>query len=316
MRVAVFGAGAVGGYFGGRLAEAGEDVVLIARGEHLRALQRHGLRVESIAGDFSVDPVEATDDPKAVGVVDAVLVAVKAWQVPEAARAMRPLVGSDTFVVPLENGVEAPFELAEVLGKRHVVGGLCRIISSLVGPGHVRHAGISPTIAFGELDGGRSERVARLWEVFERAQGVTPTIPPDIHVAIWEKFLFIAALSGVGAVTRAPVGVLRSLPETRGMLEEAMEEILAVARARGVALAQESVPKTMAFIDGLPGQGTASMQRDVMAGRPSELESQNGAVVRLGGEVGVETLVHRFIYVSLLPQELEARGESASGHQA
>lgn len=316
MRVAVFGAGAVGGYFGGRLAEAGEDVVLIARGEHLRALQRHGLRVESIAGDFSVDPVEATDDPKAVGVVDAVLVAVKAWQVPEAARAMRPLVGSDTFVVPLENGVEAPFELAEVLGKRHVVGGLCRIISSLVGPGHVRHAGISPTIAFGELDGGRSERVARLWEVFERAQGVTPTIPPDIHVAIWEKFLFIAALSGVGAVTRAPVGVLRSLPETRGMLEEAMEEILAVARARGVALAQESVPKTMAFIDGLPGKGTASMQRDVMAGRPSELESQNGAVVRLGGEVGVETLVHRFIYVSLLPQELEARGESASGHQA
>lgn len=309
MRIAVFGAGAVGGYFGGRLAQADEDVALIARGDHLRALQRHGLRVESIAGDFSVDPVEATDDPEAVGVVDVALVAVKAWQVPEVARAMRPLVGPDTFVVPLENGVEAPFQLAEVLGKQHVVGGLCRIISSLVGPGHIRHAGISPTIAFGELDGGRSERVARLWEAFETAQGVTPTIPPDIHVAMWEKFLFIAALSGVGAVTRAPVGVLRTLPETRGMLEEAMAEILVVARARGVALTQETVPKTMAFIDGLPAQGTASMQRDVMAGRPSELESQNGAVVRLGGEVGAETPVHRFIYGSLLPQEMEARGE-------
>lgn len=309
MRIAVFGAGAVGGYFGGRLAQAGEDVVLIARGDHLRALQRRGLRVESIAGDFSVDPAEATDDPEAVGVVDAVLVAVKAWQVPEAARAMQPLIRPDTFVVPLENGVEAPFQLAEALGKKHVVGGLCRIISSLVGPGHIRHAGISPTIAFGELDGRRSERLARLREAFQRTEGVTPTIPLDICVAMWEKFLFIASLSGVGAVTRAPVGVLRSRPETREMLEQAMEEILAVAQARGVALPPETVAQTMAFIDGLPPQGTASMQRDIMAGRPSELESQNGAVVRLGREAGVETPLHTFIYNSLLPQEMQVRGE-------
>lgn len=309
MRIAVFGAGAVGGYFGGRLAQAGEDVVLIARGEHLRAMQRSGLRVDSIKGNFAVDPVQATDDPAEVGAVDAILVGVKAWQVPEAARAMRPMVGPQTFVVPLENGVEAPSQLAEVLGEEHVLGGLCRIISSVVEPAHIRHAGIEPYVAFGELDGRHSERAERLRRAFENADGVTAEIPPDIRVAMWEKFLFIAALSGVGAVTRAPVGVLRSLPETRRMLEQAMHEIVAVARARDIALPEETVSQTMAFIDSLPPEGTASMQRDVMAGRPSELEGQNGAVVRLGQEAGIETPVHAFVYQSLLPQELQARGQ-------
>ncbi len=313
MRIAVFGAGAVGGYFGGRLAQSGEDVVLIARGEHLRAVQQHGLRVESIEGDFTIDPVQATDDPEAVGEVDAVLVTVKAWQIEGVAHQMRLLIGPETFVVPLENGVEAPTQLAEVLGKEHVLGGLCRIISSLVEPGHIRHAGISPTISFGELDGHRSARVDRLYEAFQRAEGVTPIIPKDVQVAIWEKFLFIAALSGVGAVTRAPVGVTRSLPGTRNMLRTAMQEILDVARARDIGLPQGIIPQTMAFIDDLPADGTASMQRDVMAGRPSELESQNGAVVRLGQEVGIGTPLHRFIYRSLLPQELGARGQLQSG---
>ena len=309
MRIAVFGAGAVGGYFGSRLAQAGDDVVFIARGEHLTAMQTRGLRVESIEGDFTVESVQAADDPATIGMVDAILVAVKAWQVPQAAHAMRPMVGNETFVVPLENGVEAPSQLAAVLGEDHVLGGLCRIISALVEPGHIRHAGISPTITFGELDGRRSERAKKLYEAFQKAQGVTPTIASNIHVAMWEKFLFIAALSGVGAVTRAPVGVLRSLPETRAMLEEAMEQILAVAQARDVALPRETVAETMVFIDDLPPEGTASMQRDIMGGRPSELESQNGAVVRLGREAGVATPLHAFIYRSLLPQELQARGE-------
>lgn len=309
MHIAVFGTGAVGGYFGGRVAQTGEEVTFIARGDHLRAIRRHGLRVESVEGDFVVAPAEATDDPAAVGVVDAVLVAVKTWQVREAAEAMRPLVGPDTAVVPLGNGVETPSQLAPVLGKEHVLGGLCRIISSLVEPGHIRHTGIRPSIAFGELDGAISERVRRLHAVFEKAEGVSATIPPDIEAAMWEKFLFIASLSAVGAVTRVPVGVLRSLPGTRKMLEEAMEEILAVANARGVVLPRETVRETMAFVDSLPLHGTTSMQRDIMAGRPSELESQNGAVVRLGGEAGVETRLHAFIYSSLLPQELLARGE-------
>jgi len=307
MRIAVFGTGAVGGYFGGRLAQAGEDVVFIARGAQLQALRERGLRVESPKGDFSVHPAQATGDPAQVGTVDAVLVGVKAWQVPEAAEAMRPLVGPDTFVVPLQNGVEAPGQLAAVLGAEYVLGGLCRIVSFLVEPGHVRHAGLEPYVAFGELDDRPSERAERLRAAFARA-GVTAEVPSDIRVAMWGKFLFIASFSGVGAVTRAPAGVLRSLPETRRLLEQAMHEVLAVAHARGIALPEQSIPNTMALIDGLLPEGTASMQRDIMAGRPSELESQNGAVVRLGQEVGVATPLHAFIYHSLTPLELRARG--------
>jgi 2-dehydropantoate 2-reductase len=307
MRIAVFGTGAVGGYFGGRLVQAGEDVTFIARGPQLRALQERGLRVESPRGDFFVHPAQATADPAQVGTVDVVLVGVKAWQVPQAAEAMRPLLGPDTFVVPLQNGVEAPAQLTAVLGDEHVLGGLCRIVSFVVEPGHVRHAGLEPYVAFGELDNRPSERAERLRAAFART-GVTVEIPPDIQVAMWGKFLFIAAFSGVGAVTRAPAGVLRSLPETRHLLEQAMHEVLAVAHARGIAVPEESIPNTLALIDGLPPEGTASMQRDVMAGRPSELESQNGAVVRLGQEVGVATPLHAFIYHSLAPLELRARG--------
>jgi len=308
MRIAVFGTGAVGGYFGGRLAQAGEDVVFIARGEQLRALKAHGLRVDSIKGDFALQPVQATDDPAQVGVVDAVIVGVKTWQVPEAARAMRPLVGPETFVVPLENGVEAPDQLAAVLGAGHVLGGLCRIVSFVVEPGHVRHAGLEPYVALGELDNRPGERAERLRDAFTQA-GVNAEIPADIQVAIWEKFLFIASFSGVGAVTRAPAGVLRSLPETRRMLEAAMREVLAVAQARGIGMTEEAVSRTMALIDGLPEAGTASMQRDIIGGQPSELESQNGAVVRLGQEVGVDVPLHGFMYRCLLPLELRARGE-------
>jgi len=308
MRIAVFGAGAVGSYFGGRLIQAGEEVALIARGEHLQALRDCGLRVDSVAGDFAVRPVLATDDPAQVGAVDAVLLGVKAWQVTEAAEAMRPLVGPETFVVPLQNGVEAPDQLAAALGAEHVLGGLCKIISSRVGPGHIRHAGMVPYVAMGELDNRPSERAERLRRAFERA-GVTAEIPPDIRVAMWEKFLFIASFSGVGAVTRAPAGVMRSLPGTRHMLEQAMGEVLAVAHARGIAVPEEAISRTMALIDGLPPGGTASMQRDIIAGRPSELETQNGAVVRLGQEAGAATPVHTFIYHSLLPSELQARGQ-------
>ncbi len=306
MRVAVIGAGGVGGYFGGRLAQAGEDVVFIARGEHLRAMQQHGLRIDSVAGDYLVSPCTATDDPGAVGRVDVVLVGVKAWQVPEAAPAMRRLVGPETTVLPLQNGVEAPRQLAEALGEERVVGGLCKIISERVGPGHIRHSGAEPYVALGELDNRRSQRVEELRQAFERA-GVKAEVPADIQVALWEKFLLIAAISGVGAVTRASLGPLLELPETRALLERAMSEIRSVARAFGVGVGEDAVARTMAFFESLPSDGTASMQRDVMAGRPSELESQNGAVVRLGREAGVATPVHDFLYASLLPQERRAR---------
>jgi len=312
MRIAIFGTGAVGGYFGGRLAQAGEEVVFVARGTQLRALRDRGLRVDSPKGDFDLRSVQATDDPSMVGEVDAVLVGVKAWQVSAAARAMRPLVGSGTFVVPLQNGVEAPSQLAAVLGTGHTLGGLCRIVSFVVEPGHIRHAGLEPYVAFGELDNRPSERAERLRAAFAGA-GVTAEIPPDIHVAMWEKFLFIASFSGVGAVARAPAGVLRSLPETRRMLEQAMREVHAVAQARRIALPEAAISNTMALIDNLPPEGTASMQRDIMQGRPSELESQNGAVVLLGQELGVATPLHAFIYHSLMPLEMRARGQIQFG---
>jgi len=214
MRIAVFGTGAVGGYFGGRLAQAGEEVVFIARGEQLRALRERGLRVDSVEGDFALYPVQAAGDPTQVGNVDVVLVGVKAWQVTEAAQAMRPLVGPETFVVPLQNGVEAPDQLAAVLGAERVLVGLCRIVSLSVAPGHIRHAGMEPYVALGELDNRPSERAQRLRDAFTRA-GVTAEIPPDIQAALWSKFLFIASFSGVGAVTRSPAGVLRSLSRSK-----------------------------------------------------------------------------------------------------
>jgi 2-dehydropantoate 2-reductase len=308
MRIAVFGAGGVGGYFGGRLAQAGEDVVFIARGAHLEAMRTAGLLVDSLKGDFSVRPVQATDVPAEVGRVDAVLVAVKAWQVPEAAHAIQPMLGEETFVVPLQNGVEAPEQLSAVLGKECVLGGLCHIVSYIAGPGYIKHAGIEPHIAFGEMEGGKSERAEALKAAFDRA-GVWAEAPEDIQAAMWEKFLFIAAISGVGAVTRAPAGLMRRLPETRRLLENAMKETFAVGRARGVNLPADVVERTLAFVDNLPEGATASMQRDIMEGRPSELHSQNGAVVRLGAEADAPTPIHAYIYHALLPQELRARGE-------
>ncbi len=309
MKTAIFGTGAVGAYFGGRLAQAGEEVIFIARGKHLQAIKDNGLKIDSINGDFIVQPVQATDNPEEVGIVDMVLVGVKAWQVSDAAVAMKPMVGPQTFVLPLQNGVEAPSQLAAVLGQEHVLGGLCGLISYIAEPGHICHAGTDPFIRFGELDNRPSDRVEWLRKAFERTSGITVNIPADIHVAMWQKFVLISAWSGMGAITRAPIGIFRSQPGTRQMLERAIFEICNVARAHGINLPENVVGKTMEFFDALPTKGTASMQRDIMDGKPSELETQNGAVVRSGQEVGVETPVNNFIYNSLLPMEMRARGQ-------
>jgi 2-dehydropantoate 2-reductase len=308
MRIAIFGTGAVGGYFGGRLALSGQEVVFIARGEHLRAMQTQGLRVDSLAGDFIVDPIQATDDPTRVGVVEVVILGVKAWQVPEAALEMWPLMGPGTCVVPLQNGVDAPAQIAAVLGKQAVLGGLCRIASQLASPGHIRHTGIEPYVAFGEFDNQLSERVLRLKSAFEQA-GVRVEIPADIQAAMWGKLIFIASISGMGAVTGAPVGVFRELPETRQMLKGVLREIVAVSKRHNVQLEEAVAARTLAMIDELPPDTMPSMQRDILEGRPSELGSQTGTVVRLGLEAGVPTPVNNMIYSSLLPKELRARGE-------
>ncbi len=308
MRFAIFGVGAVGGYFGARLAQAGEDVVFIAKGDTLRTLQVKGLRLESLNGDLLLPSVNVTDDVSRVDAVDVVLVGVKTWQVPDAAKTIAPLVGEDTFVLPLQNGVEATDQLAAELGGEYVGCGLAKIVSCLAAPGHIRHTGVDPYVAIGEIDNRRTERVERLRQSFQHA-GIRAEIPPDMMAALWEKFLLVSSWGGIGAVSRAPIGVIRSLPQTRRMLEQAMREVLAVARARRISLEDDIITRTMDFIDTLPPGGTTSMQRDIAEGRPSELESWNGAVVRLGRQAGVAAAVHNFIYDSLLPLELNARGE-------
>jgi 2-dehydropantoate 2-reductase len=308
MRIAVVGTGGVGAYFGGRLAQAGESVAFVARGAHLAAMRASGLRVDSVAGDFVLSPVEAAEDPARIGPVDVVLVGVKAWQVSETARTLGPLLGPHTFVVPLQNGVEAADQLADVLGRERVIGGLCKIVSAIVAPGQVRHSGVAPRVEFGERDGRRSQRVEALRQAFERAQGLSVVVPDDVEAATWEKFLFIAPFSGVGAVTRQPAGAMRSVPETRELIERAMFEVAALARAKGVNLPEEAVARNMRYVDDLPAEATASMQRDIMDGRPSELEQQNGAIARLGRAAGVPVPVNAFLYACLLPAERRARG--------
>jgi 2-dehydropantoate 2-reductase len=305
-RIVVFGAGAVGGYFGGRLARAGHHVTFIARGAHLDAIRRNGLQVSSPTGDFVATPATATDDTSSVGVADVVLVGVKAGAVSGLAAALRPLLGEHTVVVPLQNGVEAASDLMVAVGSERVIGGLCRIVASVTAPGRIAHAGITPTVVLGEIDGSHSPRVELVAELL-RSADVAVEISDDIQAALWEKFLLIAPWGGLGGVTRVPLDVLCSSPETRRLLEAAMAEVATLAAAQGVTLAADIVSRTMAFLDAVPSGGTASMQRDLMARRPSELDTQTGTIVRLGRKLGVDTPVNTFLYDCLAPGERLAR---------
>ena len=309
MRLAVLGAGAVGSYFGGRLARAGEEVVWFTRGATLEALRTRGLRVKSLAGDFELPPQPATDRAEEVGRVDAVILGVKAWQVPEAGRAMAGWLGPSSLVLPLQNGVDAVGELRRAVGREPVIGGACKIVCEVVEPGLVRHFGAEPVIEMGPWDTlhpqsdatrhvRQHERCLRLQQVFERA-AVRAIVHEDVRVAAWEKFLFIASFSAVGAARDEAAGSLRSLPETRELLRGAMEEVANVARACGVMLAPDVVTRSMAFVSRLPEESTSSMHRDIRAGRPSELDSLCGAVVRLGREHGVATPVHSDLFAQL-----------------
>ena len=309
MKIAVFGTGGVGGYFGGRLAQAGEEVTFIARGKHLQAILENGLRLESILGDFTIRPARASAEPIKVGPVDLVILGVKAWQIPEAAESMKPLIGPQTIVLPLENGISAPSQLAAALGKEHVLGGLCRISVFIAAPGVIRHVAIPPIINFGELDNHPSARVESLRQVFAHCQGLTAEVPADINAALWRKFIFIVAVGGLGAATRQPMGVYRSLPETRRLLRGSLEEVTNLARAKGIALGEDTVDKTLAIIDATPPNTLASMQNDIMNNRPSELDSQLGVVVQMGREMSVPAPVNEFLYAILLPMEIKARQE-------
>lgn len=306
MKFAIFGTGGVGGYFGGRLAQAGQDVTFIARGAHLAAIQESGLRIESISGDFHIQPAKATDSPQAVGTVDAVLLATKGFHLASAIGQMAPLIGADTIILPLLNGMEHMDVLHKHFGS-HLIGGFCRLSVFIAAPGHIKHVGVPPYIAFGELDNSKSWRIESLYEIFSSSKGVTAEVPVDITAAMWEKFIFISGTSGIGALTRQPVGEYRVHPESRAMLIAAMEETAAVARARGADIPPNFVEETMQRIDNLPPQMLASMQKDMMEGRPSELDEQTGAVIRMGRAVGVPTPTHEKIHAELLPLEQKAR---------
>ena len=307
MKFAIFGTGGVGGYFGGRLAQAGEDVTFIARGRHLSAIQQTGLSVDSIRGDFEVNPVKATDLTQSVGAADVVILAIKGWQLDDAILQMKPLIGQFTVIIPLLNGIEHMEALVNAFGREHVLGGVCRISAFIAEAGRIKHVGIDPFIAFGELNREMSERVSKLYDVFKNISGVTVEASGNIELAMWEKYLLISAFSGVGAVTRSPVGMFRSIPETRAMFRRALEEVVLVANSRGVGLTEKSVQAVMDRIDQTQPDTMASMQKDVLAGRPSELESQTGALVRMARAATVSVPTHEFIYASLLPMEKKAR---------
>jgi 2-dehydropantoate 2-reductase len=300
MRIAVVGAGAVGGYFGARLAQGGAELVVIARGAHLEAIRHEGLRLTSVAGDAVVHPAECAEDPAAVAPADVVLLGVKAWQVADAAGTLRPLLARDGCVLPLQNGVEAPGHIDRALGPGRALGGLCRILSEVVAPGAIKHSGVEPYVAFGELTGGPSARTRRLLAAFEAAPGLRAELVPDIRLAMWRKFLLITAWGAVGASTGATVGEILADPGLRHRLLEAMGEIRALGGAQGVTLTEDDIRDAVQVLEGAPAQGTTSMQRDLAAGRPSELDAQIGAVVRVGQDLGVPVPYHAGVLRSLL----------------
>lgn len=312
MRIAVIGAGGIGGYFGGRLAAAGEDVHFVARGAHLKALRGDGLAIEGPDGDVSVVPVRATDDSAEIGVVDHVLLCVKTWQLESALKAVPPLLGPDTAVVTVQNGVQAPDQVADAVGRAAVLPGIAKVITLLEAPGRVRHVGGLGLLGFGEWDGRPSERTRRLSAALDGA-GIKGGLLEDIWAELWTKFLFIVPFGGLGAAADATIGELRTRPGTRRLLTEAMTEIEHIARARNIRLAPDVVPTTLDFVDQQPAAGTSSLQRDLLAGRPSELEALTGAVVRLGAESGVPTPVNSLLHEVLSVREARAGARPEQG---
>lgn len=307
MKIAVMGSGGVGGYYGGLLARAGHDVTFIARGAHLKAIRADGLRVKSVHGDFAISPAQATDTPAEVGPVDLVLVCVKAPDTDAAAEAIRPLVGPDTTVMSLQNGIDAAERIGAVVGMEHVAGGVTWISAAIESPGVIRQMSQFRRVALGEFDGRVTPRVRAIAAALEET-GVTVELVTDIMRLLWTKFVFIAGISGVGALTRLEIGAYRGVPETRALLVSLMREVESLARAGGVNLGADVVEQALAVVDGAAPAIKPSMQRDVEAGRRSELESMVGVVCRKGRELGVPTPVADVVYAALLPIELKARG--------
>jgi 2-dehydropantoate 2-reductase len=311
MRIAIVGAGGVGGLLGGLLARAGVEVVLVARGKALENVRRDGLRVDSPLGVFKARVAAAAEDPAALPQADAVLVAVKSWQVPEIAPLLAPLVAPGGVAVPLENGVEAAGQLAAALGEERAAGGVINVLAWIDAPGAVKHLGAAPIVVMGER-GPRAQQASPRLEALAAAltqAGAVARVVEDVERATWEKFLLVEPWGAVASASRAPLGVHRAVPELRALHEGAMAEVEALARSRGVGLPADAIARTREILEMVSPDATVSMQRDVGAGRPSELEDQVGAVVRLGREAGVAVPIHETLHAVLVAQERAARGQ-------
>lgn len=305
MKIGIIGTGGVGGYFGAKLAKAGNEVTFIARGEHLRAMRAKGLQIKSIKGDFIINPVNATDQLENLQDATLIIMATKAWQVKDIAKQLKDFIDPATYILPLENGILSSEELLEIMPNHHVLGGLCRIISKIKAPGIIEHIGVNPTITFGELNNATTPATESLKQLFDQAD-IESYHAKDIQAERWKKFTSIC-VSGLLALTHTNYGELRSIPETRALMIQLYNEIVTLAQAAHINLSTDFVDKIVAITDALPPDSNASMARDIWDGNPSELEYQNGTIVRLGKKLNIPTPVNDFIYACLLPMELKAR---------
>jgi 2-dehydropantoate 2-reductase len=300
MRIAVIGAGGVGGAFGAALAKAGADVTFVARGAHLRAMRENGLRIEGGRGETLVRPAQATDDPATIGPVDFVLFCVKLWDVESAGAAIKPLVGPTTAVIPLQNGIDSADRLIPILGAQAVMGGVAQISATIAEPGVIRQVGTFMRLVFGELEGGKSARGETFLALCQKA-GFDATHSDQILTDLWMKFILLASNAAITAATRTPIGALRDDPDTNALFARTYAEVVAVGRAKGIRLPEDAVEKTLGFNRNAPPTMMASMAHDLIRGNRIELPWLSGKVVSLGRELGVPTPVHEILYAVLKP---------------
>jgi 2-dehydropantoate 2-reductase len=303
MRIGVMAAGAVGGYFGGRLAAAGHDVTFFARGRTLDALRRHGLKIESVKGDLHLAKVDATDDAKSVAPVDIVLFAVKLWDTEAAGEAIRPIVGTGTRVITLQNGVDSVERLAPILGRDNVVGGMAYIASVMSAPGVVTHSSEFAQIRCGRVDGKPDDKLAAFADAAKLA-GVDISLTDTADLDRWKKFVFLVGLSGMTGATREPLGKILADPDTRTMFQAVMQEVVAVGRAKGVPLAPDYADDRMNYAATTPPGFKASLLHDLERGNRLELDWLAGRVVALGRELGVPTPMNTAVYAVLKPHRM------------
>ena len=301
MRIVVLGAGGVGGYFGAKLARAGESVTFVARGAHLAAIRADGLRVRSSIEGESVVKVNAVEDPTGLPPADVVLLTVKAFGTDAVLERARPVVGPETAVVTLQNGVQSVELIDRVLGAGHAVGGAAYIFAVIGAPGVIEHR-LLGRIAFGEMDGRRSPRAERFLAALQKAD-IPAELSADIRRVMWEKYLLICAQGGMSALARVPAGVLRAHAPTWAMYRALVDEVAAVGRAEGVALAPDAVDTVMAAAASLPPTAYSSLHHDLVNGKPLELEALHGHLVRLGRRHGVPTPMATAVYAALLPHQ-------------